>query len=131
MLSLTSIALRLQSYLAQVSARIVFVTGSTATVMHLAGTGSLSLLAAVHHAIWGKGYIIYRRRSVTVFPKLSDKEVSAIVETRKQYARAFNMSAECLINNGSTSKRFLHKAQLFVEDDLVGEDAFLVLKKEG
>ena len=51
------------------------------------------------------------RRSITVFPKLSDKEVSAIAETRKQYARAFNMSAECLINNGSTSKRFLHKVQ--------------------
>ena len=51
------------------------------------------------------------RRSITVFPKLSDKEVSAVVETRKQYARAFNMSAECLINNNSTSKRFLHKVQ--------------------
>ncbi len=51
------------------------------------------------------------RRSVTVFPKLTDKEVSAIVETRKQYARTFNMSAECLINNSSTSKRFLHKVQ--------------------
>ena len=51
------------------------------------------------------------RRSITVFPKLSDKEVSAVVETRKQYARAFNMSAECLINNNSTSKRFLHKTQ--------------------
>ncbi len=33
------------------------------------------------------------------------------METRKQYARAFNMSAECLINNNSTSKRFLHKVQ--------------------
>ena len=51
------------------------------------------------------------RRSITVFPRLSDKEVSAVVETRKQYARAFNMSAECLINNSSTSKRFLHKVQ--------------------
>ena len=51
------------------------------------------------------------RRSVTVFPKLTDKEVSAIVETRKQYARAFNMSSECLINNRSTSKRFLHNVQ--------------------
>ena len=51
------------------------------------------------------------RRSITVFPRLSDKEVSAVVETRKQYARAFNMSVECLINNNSTSKRFLHKVQ--------------------
>ena len=51
------------------------------------------------------------RRSITVYPKLTDKEVSAIVETRKQYAMAFNMSAECLINNSSTSKRFLHKVQ--------------------
>ena len=51
------------------------------------------------------------RRSITVFPRLSDKEVFAVVETRKQYARAFNMSAECLINNSSTSKRFLHKVQ--------------------
>ncbi len=51
------------------------------------------------------------RRSVTVFPKLSDKEVSAIVETGKQYARAFNMSVDCLIRNNSTSKRFLHKVQ--------------------
>ena len=51
------------------------------------------------------------RRSITVFPNLSDKEVSAIVETRKQYARAFNLSAECLINNSSTSKRFLHQVQ--------------------
>ncbi len=51
------------------------------------------------------------RRSITVFPKLTDKEVSAIVETSKQYARAFNMSSECLINNSSTSKRFLHKVQ--------------------
>ena len=33
------------------------------------------------------------------------------METRKQYARAFNMSAECLINNSSTSKRFLHRMQ--------------------
>ena len=79
----------------------------------------------------GKGYIIYMRRSVPVFPKLTDNEVSAVEETRKQYARAFNMASECLINNGSTSKGFLHKVQLFVEDDLVGEDAFLVLKKEG
>ena len=51
------------------------------------------------------------RRSITVFPKLSGNEVSSIVETRKQYARAFNMSTECLINNNSTSKRFLHKVQ--------------------
>ncbi len=51
------------------------------------------------------------RRSITVFPELTDTEVSAIMETRKQYARAFNMSAECLINNSSTSKRFLHKVQ--------------------
>ena len=51
------------------------------------------------------------RRSITVFPKLTDKEVSTIVETRRQYAKAFNMSAECLINNSSTSKRFLHKVQ--------------------
>ena len=51
------------------------------------------------------------RRSITVFPRLSDKEVSAVAETRKQYARAFNMSVECLINNNSTSKRFLHKVQ--------------------
>ena len=51
------------------------------------------------------------RRSITVFPKLTDNEISAIKETRKQYARAFNMSAECLINNSSTSKRFLHKVQ--------------------
>ena len=51
------------------------------------------------------------RRSITVFPELTDNEISAIKETRKQYARAFNMSAECLINNGSTSKRFLHRTQ--------------------
>ena len=51
------------------------------------------------------------RRSITVFPELTDNEISAIKETRKQYARAFNMSAECLINNGSTSKRFLHEVQ--------------------
>ena len=51
------------------------------------------------------------RRSVTVFPNLSDKEVSSIIETRKQYARAFNMSVDCLITNNSTSKRFLHKVQ--------------------
>ena len=51
------------------------------------------------------------RRSITVFPKLTDKEVSAIVETGKQYARAFNMASECLINNSSTSKRFLHNVQ--------------------
>ena len=51
------------------------------------------------------------RRSITVFPKLTGNEVSSIEETRKQYARAFNMSAECLINNNSTSKRFLHKVQ--------------------
>ena len=51
------------------------------------------------------------RRSVTVFPNLSDKEVSSIIETRKQYARAFNMSVDCLVTNKSTSKRFLHKVQ--------------------
>ena len=34
-----------------------------------------------------------------------------MMETMKQYARAFNMSTECLINNNSTSKRFLHKMQ--------------------
>ena len=51
------------------------------------------------------------RRSITVFPELSDKEVSAIAETRKLYARAFNMSAECLISNSSTSRRFLHEVQ--------------------
>ena len=51
------------------------------------------------------------RRSITVFPNLSDKEVSSVIETRKQYAKAFNLSAECLINNSSTSKRFLHKVQ--------------------
>ena len=51
------------------------------------------------------------RRSVTVFPNLSDKEVSSIIETRKQYARAFNMSVDCLVSNSSTSKRFLHKVQ--------------------
>ena len=51
------------------------------------------------------------RRSITVFPKLTDKEVSTIVETGRQYARAFNMSAECLVNNSSTSKRFLHRTQ--------------------
>ena len=56
-------------------------------------------------------YVTYMRRSVTVFPKLTDNEVSAVVETRKQYARAFNMSAECLIDNNSTSKRFLHNVQ--------------------
>ena len=55
------------------------------------------------------------RRSITVFPRLSDKEVSAVAETRKQYARAFNMSVECLINNNSTSKRFLHKVQYELE----------------
>ena len=65
----------------------------------------------VPEAIWGMYYITNMRRSVTVFPKLSEKEVSAIMETRKQYARAFNMSAECLINNSSTSKRLLHKVQ--------------------
>ena len=51
------------------------------------------------------------RRSVTVFPNLSDKEVSSIIETRKQYAKAFNMSVDCLVTNKSTSKRFLHKVQ--------------------
>ena len=71
----------------------------------------LSSWVHVPEAIWGMYYITGMRRSVTVFPKLSEKEVSAIVETRKQYARAFNMSAECLINNSSTSKRFLHKTQ--------------------
>ena len=42
---------------------------------------------------------------------MSGDEKASIMETRKQYARAFNMSAECLINNSSTSKRFLHKVQ--------------------
>ena len=65
----------------------------------------------VPEEISGMSYITNMRRSVTVFPKLSEKEVSAIVETRKQYARAFNMSAECLICNSSTSKRLLHKTQ--------------------
>ena len=51
------------------------------------------------------------RRTVSIFPKLSGDEKASIMETRKQYARAFNMSAECLINNSSTSKRFLHKVQ--------------------
>ena len=51
------------------------------------------------------------RRSITVFPKLTDKEISAIMETRKQYAWAFNMSVDCLVSNSSTSKRFLHKVQ--------------------
>ena len=51
------------------------------------------------------------RRSITVFPKLTDKEVSSIIETRKQYARAFNMSVDCLVTNNSTSRRFLHKVQ--------------------
>ena len=51
------------------------------------------------------------RRSITVFPDLTAKEVSSIVETRKQYARAFNMSVDCLVTNNSTSKRFLHKVQ--------------------
>ena len=32
-------------------------------------------------------------------------------ETRKQYAKAFNMSVDCLVTNNSTSKRFLHKVQ--------------------
>ena len=41
------------------------------------------------------------RRSVTVFPDLTAKEVFAIVETRKQYAKAFNMSVDCLISNGT------------------------------
>ncbi len=51
------------------------------------------------------------RRSITVFPDLTAKEVSSVIETRKQYARAFNMSVDCLITNNSTSKRFLHKVQ--------------------
>ena len=51
------------------------------------------------------------RRSITVFPDLTAKEVSAIVETRKQYAKAFNMSVDCLVTNNSTSKRFLHNVQ--------------------
>ena len=51
------------------------------------------------------------RRSVTVFPDPAAKEVSAIVETRKRYAKAFNMSVDCLVTNNSTSKRFLHKVQ--------------------
>ena len=42
---------------------------------------------------------------------MSGDEKASIIETRKQYARAFNMSVECLINNNSTSKRFLHKVQ--------------------
>ena len=42
---------------------------------------------------------------------MSGEEKASIIETRKQYARAFNMSVECLINNSSTSKRFLHKVQ--------------------
>ena len=51
------------------------------------------------------------RRSVTVFPKLSDKEVYSVIETRKQYAKTFKMSVDCLVTNSSTSKRFLHKVQ--------------------
>ena len=51
------------------------------------------------------------RRSITVFPNLTDNEVSAVVETRKQYAKAFNMSVDCLVTNNSTSKRFLHNVQ--------------------
>ena len=51
------------------------------------------------------------RRTVSIFPELSGEEKASIIETRKQYARAFNMSVECLINNSSTSKRFLHKVQ--------------------
>ena len=51
------------------------------------------------------------RRTVSIFPKLSGDEKASIIGTRKQYARAFNMSVECLINNSSTSKRFLHKVQ--------------------
>ena len=42
---------------------------------------------------------------------MSGDEKASIIGTRKQYARAFNMSVECLINNSSTSKRFLHKVQ--------------------
>ena len=61
--------------------------------------------------LFESSYVTYMRRSITVFPKLTDKEVSTIVETRRQYAKDFNMSAECLINNSSTSKRFLHKVQ--------------------
>ncbi len=51
------------------------------------------------------------RRTVSIFPELSGDEKASIIGTRKQYARAFNMSVECLINNSSTSKRFLHKVQ--------------------
>ena len=51
------------------------------------------------------------RRTVSIFPKLSGEEKASIIETRKQYARAFNMSVDCLISNSSTSKRFLHKVQ--------------------
>ena len=51
------------------------------------------------------------RRTVSIFPELSGDETASIIETRKQYAKAFNMSVECLINNSSTSKRFLHKVQ--------------------
>ena len=56
-------------------------------------------------------YDFHMRRSVTVFPDPAAKEVSAIVETRKRYAKAFNMSVDCLVTNNSTSKRFLHKVQ--------------------
>ena len=51
------------------------------------------------------------RRTVSIFPELSGDEKASSIETRKQYARAFNRSTECLINNSSTSKRFLHKVQ--------------------
>ena len=57
------------------------------------------------------------RRSVTVFPKLTDNEVSAIEETRKQYARAFNMSAECLIDNNSTSRAFNMSAECLIDNN--------------
>ena len=69
--------------------------------------GNRIAVASCHRAL----YDCRMRRSVTVFPELSDKEVSSVIETRKQYAKAFNMSVDCLISNSSTSKRFLHKVQ--------------------
>lgn len=54
---------------------------------------------------------MYMRRSITVFPSLTKEQVASINETRKQYAKAFNMAVDCLITNNSTSKRFLHKEQ--------------------
>ena len=41
------------------------------------------------------------------------------------------MNIETKWNNVVFSQEGVYKVQLFVEDDLVGEDAFLVLKKEG